>query len=885
MYKFKITIDKTKIPDVNNSTVFTDVSGKRWTANGNAKLTTSAYKFTPASGVFDGTLGSYITTPDHADFAMGTGDYTIDFWFKTTQTTQGFIYYQGDSVATPSTTAPFINVINNKLRFVPDYSLDPSYHLLESTGSVNDGVWHHAACMRYGNVFSLYVDGVFQTSVTFSYTSIDSAYPVYIGQLSTVSLSFAGNLDEFRVSKGIARWTSAFTPSTSKYVSDSYTKVLLHFGSLTNFTYLFSELCASIPVGFWTHVVDTSTGLDVRFFDTDGVTELKREVVLYSAGTSKVESWVQIPFIDNTADKEIWCQYGGPTVANSTAVWSDIRAKSVLHFQNLTDSSPNGYNASNNGADSTTGKIENAYSFVNANSDYMTVPNSSAINYATGVSVSFWIKFNTIPAAYRSPVAQYPQGGDGWTFDIHPNDGGKWNYFYLKKSATIVLANDSVTTLATGVWYYYTGTYDPVSGYANFYLNGVNKATSPQQKGLDVSSTNLINIGRRPDATTGYVDAVIDEVKVYSTPLNADQIATEYANQNAPATFSTASAETEVTTTYKFKITVDKTKVTGTNTNFVYMFKKTASIPAGFWAHVKDPAGLDIRFYDTDGSTELKRELVTFDVATQTVEAWVQIPSLGTATDKEIWCKYNGSTAANDTTIWTDVNATAIYHLQDAANASVGGVNLTVSGATQVGTGKINKAYSFNGSSDYMTATKVVHSGQYTIAVWAYLTGSAPFAYKMVTADATGYSFLFAFTETDPLTVYKGTGWGIARYAGSWQGTYSGDTYASQKDSWHRVIATYDGDKFRIYVDGVLKNTSASWTIPACSSNLTVGEYASQFWVGGTLDELNYYSDAKSGDWIATEYANQNAPSTFSTASNEQQVSKEATLIMWVPGI
>jgi len=371
--------------------------------------------------------------------------------------------------------------------------------------------------------------------------------------------------------------------------------------------------------------------------------------------------------------------------------------------------------------------------------------------------------------------------------------------------------------------------------------------------------------------------------------LNADWISTEYANQNDPATFSTASAEAEVVITYKFKITIDKTKVTGINTNFVYLFSELcSSIPAGFWAHVVDTTtGRDIIFFDTDGVTELKREIVLYSAGASKVEAWVQIPSLGTASDKEIWCQYGWLTAANSTAVWSDANATAIYHMQDTANASIGGANFNVVGATQVSTGKIEKAYDFNGSSNYMTTTKVVHSGQYTIAVWAYLTGSAPFDYKMVTADASGYSFLFSFTDTDPLSVYNGTGWGIARYAGSWKGAYSGDTYASQKDSWHRVVATYDGDKFRIYVDGILKNTSASWTIPACGSNLAVGEYSSQFWMEGSLDELNYYGDAKSGDWIATEYANQNDPATFSSCGPESsgQTGKEFILIMWMPGI
>ena len=54
----------------NNSTTFTDETGKTWTAHGNAKISTAQYKFPTGSGLFDGT-GDYIDTPDHADFNFG----------------------------------------------------------------------------------------------------------------------------------------------------------------------------------------------------------------------------------------------------------------------------------------------------------------------------------------------------------------------------------------------------------------------------------------------------------------------------------------------------------------------------------------------------------------------------------------------------------------------------------------------------------------------------------------------------------------------------------------------------------------------------------------------------------------------------------------------
>ena len=54
---------------------------------------------------------------------------------------------------------------------------------------------------------------------------------------SSSGYNFTGYLDEFRISKGVARWTSTFsgslpsTPYTSSSGIDSYTKLMLHFDS------------------------------------------------------------------------------------------------------------------------------------------------------------------------------------------------------------------------------------------------------------------------------------------------------------------------------------------------------------------------------------------------------------------------------------------------------------------------------------------------------------------------------------------------------------------------------------------------------------------------------------------------------------------------------
>jgi len=94
-----------------------------------------------------------------------------------------------------------------------------------------------------------------------------------------------------------------------------------------------------------------------------------------------------------------------------------------------------------------------------------------------------------------------------------------------------------------------------------------------------------------------------------------------------------------------FKITIDKTKVSGSLTNYVYVFTEGCSnIPAHFWTGVIDVNGLDIKFYDSDDATELKRTIVVYDSSGQKVEVHVKIPSIDSGTDKVLWCHYGNTT-------------------------------------------------------------------------------------------------------------------------------------------------------------------------------------------------------------------------------------------------
>jgi hypothetical protein len=205
------------------STTFTDEIGKTVTANGNAQIDTAQSKFGGASGLFDGT-GDYLSTPDSADWYFGTGDFTIDFWvrFNALPTTgdEAAIYAQ----RVDGTSQVFLEIYNNGGTYQWYLESDggsAQIQIFKNAISLSTNTWYHVAVVRSGSSFYIFQDGTqCGTTYTSSASMADVAESLLIGKRA-YGLFFNGWLDEFRVSKGIARWTSNFTPPTQEYAPDA----------------------------------------------------------------------------------------------------------------------------------------------------------------------------------------------------------------------------------------------------------------------------------------------------------------------------------------------------------------------------------------------------------------------------------------------------------------------------------------------------------------------------------------------------------------------------------------------------------------------------------------------------------------------------------------
>jgi hypothetical protein len=181
----------------NNATSTTDLAGKTWTFNGNAKLSTDQFRFGSASLYCDGN-GDYINAA-HADFAMGTGDFTVEGWFYRASDTPAFpVLFDFRTNGSVSSTGwnIYYSVSGGNLAMYSNVSI------LSGAGAVPLNTWTHVAVARRSGILSVLVNGVVTASVANTTNFTDAVCRISSGSTD----AFNGYIDGVRITKGYARY-------------------------------------------------------------------------------------------------------------------------------------------------------------------------------------------------------------------------------------------------------------------------------------------------------------------------------------------------------------------------------------------------------------------------------------------------------------------------------------------------------------------------------------------------------------------------------------------------------------------------------------------------------------------------------------------------------
>jgi hypothetical protein len=199
---------------INGSTTIVDssLSPKKVLPFGNAQISTTQSKFGGASIAFDGN-GDYLSAPSSSDFIF-TSSFTTEFWVYRTSITAVFhVFVVGSS----ANTQFFVSTKSNGqgLRF----GLTGVAEYATGTLTWNLNTWYHIALVRDGSSVRFYADGVDVTDGTPTDSTTYSG-DIRVGYDVNVSIvvSFAGYIDDLRITKGVARYTGNFTPPTAPFL-------------------------------------------------------------------------------------------------------------------------------------------------------------------------------------------------------------------------------------------------------------------------------------------------------------------------------------------------------------------------------------------------------------------------------------------------------------------------------------------------------------------------------------------------------------------------------------------------------------------------------------------------------------------------------------------
>ena len=270
----------------------TNFSGPKFSAEGNAALSTDQAKFGVSSLELDGTDDSVDST---TNLDLSSTDFTVDLWIRPDNVTG----YKGIWQSGTSTTMQSY-LLGNAVY----WSVNPST-IITTAVTVNANEWTMLSYERQGNTHRIYKNGTLADTATTA-NKQDSG-PFSIGENGFGD--FNGYIDELRVST-VARYTgSSFTEPTSAFTPDALTSVLLHFDGANGSTTITNSAFSGTVVIGKARILPDGSGYEVTIGN-----------ITVKIGKTVIVSGNQINLANNTIDVISW----NPIIPGATGVWIPI---------------------------------------------------------------------------------------------------------------------------------------------------------------------------------------------------------------------------------------------------------------------------------------------------------------------------------------------------------------------------------------------------------------------------------------------------------------------------------------------------------------------------------------------------------------------------------
>lgn len=181
-------------------------------AGSHVQIDTTIKLFGAGSHAVQGGNPRYALSGSHADYAFGTGDFTIEFATYTPTLAADILF----DMRPTSTQGAYAALSTNT-------SGDLFYFLSNATRITGSAVlatnrWQRIAVSRKSGTTRMFVDGTqVGSNYTDSATYLQSRVVFGSSSFTLGSSPYDGYMDEFRITKGVGRYTSAYTVASSAF--------------------------------------------------------------------------------------------------------------------------------------------------------------------------------------------------------------------------------------------------------------------------------------------------------------------------------------------------------------------------------------------------------------------------------------------------------------------------------------------------------------------------------------------------------------------------------------------------------------------------------------------------------------------------------------------
>jgi len=873
--------------------------------------------YNASSGRFNGAFefeinGSYVTVEQDSSLVFGTGNFTVELWIKLNTLSPSHQNIIGNRETDNPNSWWFGVHSNGSTNYDNGGAAD---RILSATGEITAGVWYHIAVVRSGGASTTYKNGVSIASGADSYDISSTTENLEIGRSSAYPAEWVnGTIDEVMI------WNRNLSAAEIAKHAGTYIE---DYSGLENFG-VFSGNGTQTGTA-WNSSARFGGGFEFDG-DDDYIDCGNDSSLNFGTGDFTLEAWIkttcqtaqQIINKENGTDKigYLWvvstngnirgsirdASGGVVSTDDGTTVddgnWHHV-ACVFNRNGNLIRYVDGVVSGTQDSISSRSGSIDNTFDFrigttpmdaqnFNGTIDEVRIYNRTLspdeINWSAGIEVEdlSWLGNDGVTHGNGSYDYYSKFGGafefdgnyswinvssdlglsnssditmDAWakSVDDPPTDGyllflqddvknqplitmcfrdEKANYIHVSRNNVNTWSLISNVGFTPTEWNHFAVTVDGSTGTLRLFVNGVDDSTSDTNYNSATGSGEFI-VGVNQNRV-GYFNGTIDSVRVYNRSLSAEEVRSHYLG----------------TSLHKFRDNLTFHSGTASLHYNIEGFDGFHHLAASWEEAVSDDSLVLFMQFNNDSVAD-------------EFYGGQEISNPGQEDSMVLYMKFNNESAVNED--YNATNSSYVYDYSGEGNSGRWISNASAYNRWNLTNGKYNGGIRFDGNGDWVNVSDddSLDVTKFTLEAWIKAsTDTADEFRTIINKETSNTNRNFWLTLWSTSDARCGDFVPVLRMSVGGSGTTVCGTSALNDDVWHHVAVTYDQSTMRLYVDGVLDNSTTETGTPDTSiGSVLIGaevgtSSAARRFFNGTIDEVRVYSRALTAEEIAHHSGN-----------------------------